>query len=62
MAATLKKRTSKSRRNNRRSHHMRIAKELVATSKCSNCGVLKTPHRICWNCGYYRGKLIKKAI
>jgi large subunit ribosomal protein L32 len=62
MAAVPKKRHSKGRRNNRRSHHIRIARELVATSRCSNCGVLKTPHKVCWNCGYYRGKLVKKAI
>lgn len=62
MAATLKKRTSKSRRNNRRSHHARIAESQVATSKCPNCGVMKTPHRVCWNCGYYKGKLVKKAL
>jgi large subunit ribosomal protein L32 len=62
MAATPKKRHSKSRRNNRRSHHMRIAKGLVAISKCPNCKVLKTPHKVCWNCGYYKGQLIKKAL
>ena len=62
MAATPKKRHSKSRRNNRRSHLNQIASALVATSKCPNCGVMKTPHKVCWNCGYYRGKLIKRAI
>jgi len=62
MAATPKKRHSRSRTNNRRSHHGRIARELVATSKCENCNVIKTPHRVCWNCMYYKGKLVKKAL
>lgn len=57
-----KRKHSKSRRNTRRSHHNRIARELVITNKCSNCGVLKKPHRVCWNCGYYKGKLVKKAL
>ena len=62
MAATPKRRHSKSRRNTRRSHLQRIANDLVSVSKCPNCNVLKTPHRVCWNCGYYKGKLVKKAI
>ncbi|MCX8035325.1 MAG: 50S ribosomal protein L32 [Candidatus Dojkabacteria bacterium] len=62
MAALPKKRHSKSRRNNRRSHHVRIARELVSLSKCSNCGALKKPHRVCSNCGYYKGHLVRKAI
>lgn len=57
-----KRRHSKSRRNMRRSHLQRKANELVSTSKCSNCGVMKRPHRICWNCGYFKGRLIKKAL
>lgn len=62
MAAVPKRRHSKSRRNNRRSHHVRLAKERVALSKCSTCGVLKKPHHICWNCGRYKGELVRKAI
>jgi large subunit ribosomal protein L32 len=62
MAATPKRKHSKSRRNNRRSHLNRIAKELVSISKCPNCGSLKTPHRVCWNCGHYKGELVKKAL
>lgn len=62
MAATPKRKTSKNRQGNRRSHLQRIANELVATSKCPNCGVLKKPHYVCWNCAYYKGELVKKAI
>lgn len=62
MAAVPKRKHSKARRNKRRSHLQQIANDLVAISKCPNCGVKKTPHKVCWNCGYYRGKLVKKAI
>lgn len=62
MAAVPKRRHSKSRRNNRRSHLVRLAREQVAISKCPNCGVLKRPHNVCWNCGKYKGELVKKAI
>ena len=33
------------------------APELV---KCSQCGELKRPHRICPECGYYNGKQVIK--
>lgn len=23
---------------------------------CSKCGMRILPHRVCWNCGYYKGK------
>ncbi|MDY6820801.1 MAG: 50S ribosomal protein L32 [Deferribacterota bacterium] len=51
--AVPKKRTTKSRRNNRRSHH-RITGATYA--KCSNCGELIIPYRICPNCGHYKGR------
>ncbi|MDE6724842.1 MAG: 50S ribosomal protein L32, partial [Ruminiclostridium sp.] len=25
-------------------------------SRCTNCGELKAPHRVCGNCGYYKGR------
>jgi large subunit ribosomal protein L32 len=40
---------------NRRSHHALKAINLVA---CKNCSALKTPHRVCDACGYYRGKKV----
>ncbi|MGC8764654.1 MAG: 50S ribosomal protein L32 [Brevinematia bacterium] len=30
----------------------------LAVSKCPNCGALKLPHRICPECGYYKGRQI----
>ncbi|MDZ4676636.1 MAG: 50S ribosomal protein L32 [Oligoflexia bacterium] len=44
--------TTKSKRNKRRSHH---ALTRPSTSTCKQCGELKVPHRVC-TCGYYNGK------
>ena len=52
-----KKRTSKSRRNMRRSHH---AKTNPSLSVCPRCAEPKLPHRVCVHCGYYRDKEIVK--
>ncbi len=51
--AVPKKKTSKSRRNMRRSHHA-LGKN--AHMECPNCGELKRPHNICDSCGQYDGK------
>lgn len=50
-----KRRTSKSRRNKRRSHHALAA---PALSVCPSCSTPKAPHRICPNCGSYRDRTI----
>ncbi len=51
--AVPKQRTSKSRRDRRRSHDKLQAKNLV---QCSNCGEVRLPHRVCPNCGHYKGR------
>jgi large subunit ribosomal protein L32 len=51
--AVPKKKTSKSRRNMRRSHH---ALPPSSYTECSNCGELKRPHHVCGACGYYDGR------
>ena len=28
--------------------------------KCTQCGELKAPHKVCANCGYYKGKEVIK--
>jgi large subunit ribosomal protein L32 len=48
--AVPKKKTSKSRRNMRRSHH---ALKTAASAECKNCGELKRPHHVCGACGHY---------
>jgi large subunit ribosomal protein L32 len=40
---------------NRRSHH---ALEKQTLSLCPDCGAPKMSHRMCLNCGKYKGKLI----
>jgi large subunit ribosomal protein L32 len=44
--------TTKSKRNKRRSHHALVRPN---TSTCPQCGELKVPHRVC-TCGFYKGK------
>ena len=51
--AVPKKKTSKSRRNMRRSHH---ALKHVNLSECPNCGETKQPHHVCPACGHYDGR------
>ncbi len=51
--AVPKFRTSKSKRNMRRSHH---ALKVHGISVCGNCSSVKAPHAICPSCGHYRGK------
>jgi len=54
--AVPKKRTSKSRKNMRRSHH--ALKFTAASESCPNCGELKLRHHVCAACGQYRGKQV----
>lgn len=50
-----KRKTSKSRRDKRRSHH-RLAD--VNLAECKNCGALHRYHHVCMECGYYRGRQV----
>jgi large subunit ribosomal protein L32 len=50
-----KKRTSKARRDSRRSHHALIAPNLVA---CPECKEMKLQHVVCPHCGSYRGRQV----
>lgn len=49
--AVPKHKTSKARRDKRRSHHGIKTKSF---SVCPECGQSKLPHRIC-KCGFYKG-------
>jgi large subunit ribosomal protein L32 len=53
--AVPKKKTSKSRRDMRRSHH---ALSAASYQECPNCGERKRPHHVCGACGYYDSREI----
>lgn len=50
-----KRRHSNTRSRLRRAHDFITPKSL---SKCSGCGELIVPHRVCPKCGQYRGKQV----
>ena len=50
-----KKKLTKTRSGNRRSHDALVGK---SPSKCSNCGAMVQSHRVCSNCGFYKGKKV----
>ncbi len=52
-------RVTRAHRDNRRSHH---ALKEPRLSKCSNCGGYHLRHRVCPDCGYYRGKLVVDVV
>ncbi|MDR3326130.1 MAG: 50S ribosomal protein L32 [Rhodospirillaceae bacterium] len=54
--AVPKKKTSKSRRNMRRSHDFLKSINYV---ECQNCGEMKLYHHICSSCGYYNRREVK---
>lgn len=54
MAVPFRK-VSKTRKRMRRSHN---ALEAVSTSACKECGAMIKPHRVCKNCGSYKGKTV----
>lgn len=58
--ATPKKKTSKSKRDMRRSHD---ALGASSYTECPKCGELVRPHHVCTACGTYNKKeiLVKKA-
>ncbi len=54
--AVPKRRVSKTRRDKRRSSVWKVS--APAFAKCTQCGELMVPHRVCGNCGYYKGREI----
>ncbi|MEW6348829.1 MAG: 50S ribosomal protein L32 [Thermodesulfobacteriota bacterium] len=50
-----KKRISRTRRDKRRTHHSLTA---VNLSNCPECKQPVQPHRICPNCGFYKGRTV----
>lgn len=55
MGAVPKKKVSSRRRGNRRSH-WRI--QLPSLSQCPQCHEMKMTHRVCLNCGMYKGRQV----
>jgi len=47
--------TSKRMKGFRRSHHALKAPKLI---HCSNCGSQILPHRVCAQCGHFKGKAV----
>ncbi|HIX35154.1 MAG TPA: 50S ribosomal protein L32 [Candidatus Limosilactobacillus merdigallinarum] len=47
------RKTSKTRKRNRRGH---IKLAVPGLAPCPNCGELRKSHMVCPNCGYYDGK------
>ena len=53
--AVPKQRTSKAKRDKRRSHDSLVN---VGRSVCPQCSGPKLPHRVCPSCGSYRGRTV----
>lgn len=49
-----KRKISKTRRDKRRTHYKASTSTIYS---CSNCGTAVIYHRVCEECGHYRGKL-----
>jgi len=56
--AVPKKKTSKSRRDKRRTHQKLTLPGMV---ECPRCHEPRLPHRVCPNCGYYKGRQVIAA-
>lgn len=54
--ATPKYKTSKSKAASRKASNMKLAAPTL--TKCSTCGNMILPHRVCPKCGSYRGKQV----
>jgi large subunit ribosomal protein L32 len=54
-----KRKHSKTRRDKRRTHYKATAPTL---GKCSNCSSAVLYHRVCPECGFYRGKLAVEKL
>ncbi len=53
--AVPKRKTSKAKRDKRRSHDFLAS---PAQSTCPQCGAPKVPHRVCGQCGSYKGRTV----
>ncbi|MCS7170763.1 MAG: 50S ribosomal protein L32 [Aquificaceae bacterium] len=59
--AVPKRKTSRWRRDQRRSQNFFSKLSSISLAGCPNCGELMMPHRACPYCGYYKGREILKS-
>ncbi len=57
--AVPKRKVSKARRDKRRSNVWKL--DAPALVKCPKCGELTAPHKVCDNCGTYKGVEVIKT-
>ena len=55
--AVPKRKTSKARRDKRRSSHWKL--QVPGLVACPKCGAMRLPHRMCSECGTYNGRQVK---
>ncbi len=53
------RRVSKTSTRMRRTHYKIDASQ---TTKCSNCGIVIRPHRVCTACGFYKGEQVLNKV
>ncbi|MCD4651642.1 MAG: 50S ribosomal protein L32 [Candidatus Cloacimonetes bacterium] len=53
--AVPKRKTSKARRDKRRTHYKAV---MPVWRLCPNCGETMQPHNVCEKCGFYKGSQI----
>lgn len=54
-----KQKHTKSRRDRRRMH---LFIKPSALTKCSKCGKAVLPHKVCLNCGFYKGREVVNVL
>ncbi len=54
--AVPKRRTTRARRDARRRQNEKVS--FPSLSTCPHCGAPKLPHRVCPNCGTYKGRAV----
>ncbi len=54
--ALQKFKSSKARSRSRRANYLRVTPPNL--TPCPSCGALKLPHRVCPECGVYKGKKV----
>ena len=52
-------RSSKQRRDKRRTHDKAVA---ATTTQCPQCGAVKLSHQACPECGYYNGRKVIASV